>query len=584
MIKNNNVKIMGVFASVLLLVIIVTSSFAYFGSFNVNLNNNVAVNVNSVSPGDSIFTSNATQLNLQVPAANMSQLLNGTLAAENTATLTINLTGAADLLTTCTYDIVYEYDDGSYIYGGTGTNHVGKNGDKEITLQITNVNGTNNFVSEKNFDYDSNWSNNKRILVSGATISSTGKLTTKNINITGKFYNLNVSQESIGGKTFTGKIYVTNNKCSTGDIPPAYVTILNNNGGQATIDAKGIPDFSKVSTTNDGMYAAEDDYTATTGMKSYYFRGAVNNNWVKFGKYTSDGPIRGYDSNGNYIEYSSIEKCGDSVNDNCSYAWKSGDDMYWRIIRINGDGSVRMIYSGTIKPDSSTATVMTGNSTQVSVRAYDTSKNNPLYVGYKYTLGQQHGSSTNALIKSAIDNWYNMTTMETDGSTKDLISDQIFCNDRSAITSEDGTPGEISGGLNTSTTYYYGAYIRLITNKSPKLTCTTASDKFTVNTSNGNGALTYPVGLITADEVAMAGGVTDMDNNSYYLHTNQDYWLGTPSFYANIGYAIGFYVDSSGSLNSNPIANAYRVRPVISLAAKAQFSGDGTYTNPYTVS
>ena len=217
--KNNNIKIMGVFASVLLLVIIVTASFAYFGSFNVNLNNNVAVNVNAYSPGDAVFTSNATQLNLQVPAANMSQLLNGTLAAENTATLSVNLTGAEGLLTTCTYDIVYEYDSGSYIYGGTGTNHVSKNGDKEITLQVTNVNGTNNFASEKNFDYDSNWTNNKRTLVSKASISSTGSLTTQNINIIGKFYNLNVSQESIGGKAFTGKIYVTNNSCKTSEIP-----------------------------------------------------------------------------------------------------------------------------------------------------------------------------------------------------------------------------------------------------------------------------------------------------------------------------------------------------------------------------
>ena len=238
--KNNNIKIMVVFASVLLLVIVITASFAYFGTFNVNLINNIAVNVNAYSPGDAIFTSNATQLNLQVPAANMSQLLNGTLAAENTATLTVNLTGAADLLTTCTYDIVYEYDDGSYIYGGTGTNHASKNGDKEITLQVTNVTGTNNFASEKNFDYDSNWLNNKRTLVSGATISSTGSLTTQNINIIGKFYNLNVSQESIGGKAFTGKIYVTNNSCKTSEIPTTPITTLMSTSTADIYDENGL--------------------------------------------------------------------------------------------------------------------------------------------------------------------------------------------------------------------------------------------------------------------------------------------------------------------------------------------------------
>ena len=107
--KNINVKIMGVFASILLLFIVITASFAYFGSFDVNLNNNVAVNINAVSPGNATFISSATQLNLQVPAANMSQTAsnNEIAAATNTATLTVNLTGASNLLTTCTYDIVY---------------------------------------------------------------------------------------------------------------------------------------------------------------------------------------------------------------------------------------------------------------------------------------------------------------------------------------------------------------------------------------------------------------------------------------------------------------------------------------------
>ena len=90
--KSKITKPLAVFASVILIIIIGVASFAYFGTFNVNLNNNVAVNVNAYSPGDAVFTSNATQLNLQVPAANMSQLLNGTLAAENTATLSVNLT------------------------------------------------------------------------------------------------------------------------------------------------------------------------------------------------------------------------------------------------------------------------------------------------------------------------------------------------------------------------------------------------------------------------------------------------------------------------------------------------------------
>jgi len=547
--KNINVKIMGVFASILLLFIVITASFAYFGSFDVNLNNNVAVNINAVSPGDATFISNATQLNLQVPAANMSQTAsnNEIAAASNTATLTVNLTGAANLLTTCTYDIVYEYDAGSNVYGKSPTT---KSGNKEITLQVSNVNGTNNFANEKNFDFDSSWSGLKRTLVSGATISSNGTLTTQNISITGKYYNLTIPQTSIEGKAFTGKIYVTNHSCSTSEIPPAYITLLKAYGGKDNITELPDSAFANVTTANDkGMYKKADDLGT-----SYYYRGAVDNNWVKFGK-------------------------------------EGTKDIYWRIIRINGDGSIRMIYSGTTAPTESTKVVMTGTGTQITVDntntfKFNSSHNNPSYVGYMFTEGQQHGNGTPSTIKTAIDNWYKKTTLETDATTKELVSqDQIFCNDRSATTSDSGTPGEISGSMSTSTTYYYGAYARLVKNKKPKLTCTTASDKFTVNTSNGNGALTYPVGLITADEVAKAGGKFGTGNSTYYLYTNQYYWSGSPSDIDSSGYADEFIVYSSGSIGINYVVDyGIGARPVVSLSSKAKLSGSGTYDDVYTVS
>ena len=537
--KNINIKIMGVFATVLLLVIVITASFAYFGSFDVNLNNNVAVNINAVSPGDATFISNATQLNLQVPAANMSQTAsnNEIAAASNTATLTVNLTGAANLITTCTYDIVYEYDAESNVYGKSPTT---KNGDKEITLQVSNVNGTNNFVNEKNFDYDSSWSGLKRTLVSGATIESNGTLTTQNISITGKYYNLTIPQTSIEGKAFTGKIYVTNHSCSTSE--PAYKTILANSKVNETT-----PNFESTATTNEGLFKADDDYTATTGMKSYYFRGAVNNNWVKFGK--------------------------DST----------GKDIFWRIIRINGDGSIRMIYTGTTAPTESTKVVMTGEGTQINATTYafNSSGDKAEYVGYMYTLGEQHGNSTPTTIKTAIDNWYKTTTLETDIATKELVSqDQIFCNDRSASSTQ------TAPWKSTGADYYYGAYGRLDSKKEPILTCPTTSDKFTSkNSSIGNKALTYPVGLITADEVAMAGGKSFSTNSTYYLYTNQDYWPGSPcNFLGSYAAAGGFFVSSSGDLGNGSVNSARGARPVVSLSSKAKLSGKGTYSNPYTVS
>ena len=404
----------------------------------------------------------------------------------------------------------------------------------------------------------------KNLNVSGTTVTAT---LTDDQGLSGYGFSTSKSTEptswtSISGKTYnlsttinTEGIYYLWVKDSAGNKAVSDVIDLETKGWQTILANNTVnettPDFSKVATTNEGLFKADDDYTATTGMKSYYFRGAVDNNWVKFGK----------DSTGKYI--------------------------YWRIIRINGDGSIRMIYTGTTAPTESTKVVITGTGTQINATTYRfySIYNNPSYVGYMFTEGQQHGNGTPSTIKTAIDNWYKTTTLETDATTKELVSqDQIFCNDRSVTTSESGTPGEISGSMSTSTTYYYGAYVRLETNKSPKLTCTTASDKFTVNTGNGNGALDYPVGLITADEVAMAGGVWKTSNSSYYLYTNQYYWSGSPNyFFSNASLAREFYVYSSGDLSTNPVTNPNGARPVVSLSSKAKLSGNGTYNDVYTV-
>ena len=618
--KSKITKSLAVFASVLLIIIIGVASFAYFGTFNVNLNNNVAVNINAVSPGDATFISSATQLNLQVPAANMSQTAsnNEVAAATNTATLTVNLTGAANLLTTCTYDIVYEYDSTSNVYGKSPTT---KNGNKEITLQVSGVTGTNNFASEKNFDYDSSWSGLKRTLVSGASISSMGSLTTQNISITGKYYNLTISQSSLEEKTFTGKIYVTNHSCSTSD--GAALTILKHNGGESNITELSETEFANVTTASDkGMYKKTDDFGT-----SYYYRGAVNNNWVKFGKepnkcmYNNSevlyAEIVGDELNirkvKNQEECLSTNICmanemyGVGINETlCQAAGGTPltekatftpPDIYWRIIRINGDGSIRMIYSGTTAPTSATATVMTGLGTQITVDStntlkFNSSHNKAEYVGYQYIDGQQHGygkcdganaSCTvngntvyNSTIKQAIDKWYAGTTLKDNA----LVSqNQIFCNDRSASSTQ------TAAWTSTGTQYYYGARGRLSESTSPVLTCPTASDKFTVNTSNGNGALTYPVGLITADEVAMAGGVYGIANSSYYLYTNEYYWLGSPDSFISSGYARDFSVDLSGYVNNIGVNNNDNgARPVVSLSSKAKLSGSGTYDDVYTVS
>ena len=245
MIKNNNVKIMGVFASVLLLVILITASFAYFGSFNVNLNNNVAVNINSAPVGNGTFVSNATQLNLQVPAANMrSTSSNNTVAAaSNTAAITVSLTSGSDEIeTTCTFYIYYEYTGSNYY--GVSPNTKTSGVTKEITMTVNAPSGTSNFSAETNFDYNTStgWvtENSKRKvkLVENATISNYGTTaTTQEYKFTGKYYNLDISQEQLANKSFTGIIYVNKKECTSREALISF-TINELNGNVTSYYAK----------------------------------------------------------------------------------------------------------------------------------------------------------------------------------------------------------------------------------------------------------------------------------------------------------------------------------------------------------
>ena len=594
--KNKITKSLAVFASVLLIIIIGVASFAYFGTFNVNLNNNVAVNINSSSPGNATFTSNATQLNLQVPAANMSfTVANNTVAAkEDTAFLDVTLTGSQNLLTTCTYDIVYEYDAGSNVYGqGTTTKTSGAT--KEITIEVNGMNGNNHFATETNFDhaniqsyYDS--TNKYYKLVEGATIKSLGSTQSVRWKIIGRYYNLNVSQAQLGGKNFTGKIYAISKGCSSEDgttVKKGYETILANNGGAASMTTLTSTDFATATTASDkGMYKAQDDLGT-----SYYFRGAVDNNWVKYGKYTKDAYIvmdRKYN-------YSLVDSCNGF--NFCTKLASKGDDMYWRIIRINGDNSIRMIYAGTSAPDNNTKVVMTESAnnsgyiraTSAGMSKFNQKRDSAEYVGYKYTIGEQHGTSQSSGIKTYLDNWYaNYTNLNSTGTK---ITDQIYCNDRTASTSEVAYSTTnyttLTSWNSTGTTYYYGAYGRIVKDNNPMLTCAVDSDRFTVNkiNSKGNGTLTYPVGLITADEVAMAGGKfgSSNENSSYYLYTNQYYWAGSSSI-CNGSSSIDLVVGDDGSLGSGRIAVNRGVRGVVSLSSDAKLLGNGTYNDVYTVS
>ena len=314
------------------------------------------------------------------------------------------------------------------------------------------------------------------------------------------------------------------------------------------------PDFSKTAQADcsgksnceetNGIYEGTDDYGTT-----YYYRGEVNDNWFQFGTNSS------------------------------------GQPLYWRIVRINGDRSVRLIHNGT-----STATE--GNSTMINTRqAFNSSSYNNAYVGYMYQSGDVHGLSTNSNIKTTLDNWYISNLSD---EAEYLDGNAGFCGDRYPSTSENSSNG--SGGTGTTTTYY-GAYIRLVNSKNPSFKCRDSQDLYTTpGSSKGNGALKInnsndenyrdetptPIGLITADEVAFAGGVAGSSNSSYYLYNNAYYWTTSPSDYSSI--ANVFVVNSSGNLGGWYVNySTPGVRPVINIRSNVEVTGTGSQNNPFKV-
>ena len=265
-------------------------------------------------------------------------------------------------------------------------------------------------------------------------------------------------------------------------------------------------------------------------------------------------------------------------------------DFCWKIVRTTETGGVKLIYNGT--PTNGTCN-NTGTSSQIGTSAFNTNYNDNAYVGYMYgttgatTYEDTHKNTNDSTIKTAIDTWYrnNMTTHT------DKLEDTIWCNDRSIVTDlANSNGGYFSGyttlGYGTNRTVY-GATSRVgynVTNPTPSLVCSQDNDKFTVDTTNGNGALEYPIGLITADEIAYAGGKSDAMNSSYYLYTGQIYWAGSP-YDANDDYGVEFGVWSDGNLMGIAVSGVVGVRPSVSLkpGTTIKMGGTGTASNPYVV-
>ena len=210
----------------------------------------------------------------------------------------------------------------------------------------------------------------------------------------------------------------------------------------------------------------------------------------------------------------------------------------------------------------------TGDNSTIGNSAFNAKYNDAKYGGYMYGSNIDDETYTDeSTIKKTIDTWYknNMT------SYTSQLEDTVFCNDRSYT--KDGSD------------LYFGAYNRLAFSKeTPTLKCQNARDKFTTKAINGNGALKYPVGLITADEMAYAGGVYNTRNSSFYLYTGQTYWSLSPH-YSDSSDALGFYLTSVGNLNGDYVNYSYGVRPSVSLQPGIAMTGggSGTAADPFVI-
>ena len=432
--------------------------------------------------------------------------------------------------------------------------------DAEMYYKLTLVVDSNTFKADDSLQYElvsTNTSTNGEVI---PTISKTD-LTENSIELgSGKFAKANnakhtyllkiyypkkaTSQNANQGAAFNAHVEITSAKAPT--VSNLAETILAKNEVKTPITTPG----AAVSTADEALLAsAEDDYGT-----SYYFRGAVTNNYVEF-----------------------ANKC-------------------WRIVRVSGDGSVKLILhndntAGVANPcdaannNASAAFARYSGETYKSV--FNEKGDDNAYVGFKYgtpgssTYEDTHANTNNSTILTNLETWYtnNLKTYA------DTIADTVWCNDKTNVTDTTYNPwsyGENATGLGYAKNItFYGATQRLVSSSNnaggtgPSLKCNGELSKINLK-----------VGLITADELAYAGYAAYLQNLATYLQENatDTYWWSLSPHAFNNGYTLGWYAGGSdGSFGGGGVVDIFGVRPSISLKSTTNVTGEGTSDKPYKV-
>ena len=353
------------------------------------------------------------------------------------------------------------------------------------------------------------------------------------------------------GGTLSGNTYIisniTSNKKCTITFKPNSPTLLsqiladNPTRSTRSNNNNGTNDFATLltATTTGTLFTSTESIAGGTLKEVYYYAGNTTNNWVKFA------------------------------------------NLYWRIIRTNYDESIRLLYVGT-SPDTTN-----GN---IGESAFNISSNSPKYVGYKYgedtSLDTIRNNTTDSTIKTTIDTWYKNNLIN---YTKFLSTSAVYCNDRSLGTGQ--TYSASSSSSFNFAPYYRMDYDTKGAKANPSYNCRDIRDAFSVN--NTSAKLDFPIGLMTADEIAFAGGVASVKMNTPYAwfisnsagtQVSSYWWSLSPSGWNGYGSVAWFWHSNNAILGYNYIDCTFAVRPAISLKSCNLISGgDGSANNPYVI-
>jgi len=473
---------------------------------------------------------------------------------------------------------------------------------------------------------------------------STGTNTVATVSTSGNSANLTYGTTYSIVPTFTGD-YELNAMTKTTGSGTLSGTSFTVGTGTATINITGKVDLCKGKTTLYDLVACRskgkqtNDTNATTGIKASIT--AANS-----GVYEYDATVFGAASDAANTSaiyyYRGIldETTGSYGSDGDGKAWpnyvKLANNTCWRIVRTTGSGGVKMVYNGVYGDTAagSCANAQTKAQTRynnadltVPFNTSSSSKAGKTYTGLQYqnmhaigytystvaastttdtALSALLGSSGNdtttnsksSIIKQYIEDWY---ASNLSSYTSMLEPSAGYCNDRTVYPSGSyAASAKLSEntqvkpyGTSGMTVYYFGAYTRnMNTAQTPTLNCPRGVvDLYSTTTaSGGNGQLSQPVALLTADEMSFSGsGSSTASNGSGYnaksfLRSGSNFWLLSPNYRFSNGYAYGFNLLSYGILNYYGVNNALGVRPAISLTSgTTAASGSGTATDPWVV-